>query len=168
MRAFLETVEKAGYFVGLYCSRSPLMNLVDNDIRQKYTIWVAEWANKTCYPDPYDMWQRACNGDVKGISGNVDLDICYKHFPSIIKRKGLNNYGTSGSCIADICIDPNPVSDGRVKQPAEDGTVGCILKIGDERCELLRRMVLRIDLHGDLLCLTAVVAHQFDHLEIFA
>jgi hypothetical protein len=78
------------------------------------------------------MWQRSCNGDVKGISGNVDLDICYKHFPSIIKRKGLNNYGTSGSCIADICIDPNPVSDGRVKKPAEDGTVGCIIKIGDK------------------------------------
>lgn len=131
IRAFLDTVEKAGYYVGLYMSRSPLMNLVDKDIRQKYTIWVAEWNSSTCYPDPYDMWQRSCNGDVKGIKGNVDLDICYKDFPTIIKQKGLNNYGTSGTGSTDNGTNVNPVSGG-VKPPADDGTVGCIIKIGNK------------------------------------
>ena len=28
-----------------------------------------------------------------GINGNVDLDVGYKDFPTIIKAKGLNGYG---------------------------------------------------------------------------
>ena len=33
------------------------------------------------------------NSSVDGINGNVDLDIGYKDFPTIIKAKGLNGYG---------------------------------------------------------------------------
>ena len=93
MRAFLEKVEKAGYFVGLYGSASSLTTHTADDIKTHYTIWLAHWVDKTNYSGAYGIWQYSEKGKVDGISGNVDLDICYKDFPTIIKGKGLNGWG---------------------------------------------------------------------------
>ena len=43
------------------------------------------------------MWQYSSKGSVSGISGNVDLNHCYKDYPSIIKESGLNGFGNSSS-----------------------------------------------------------------------
>lgn len=106
MRAFLERVEAAGYFVGLYGSASSLTTHTADDIKSRYTIWLAHWCNQTNYSDAYGIWQHSEKGNVDGINGNVDLDICYKDFPAIIKAKGLNGYGK----------EPNPPAPA-----AEDG-----------------------------------------------
>ena len=53
--AFCETLEDAGYFVGVYTSRSSFQNYVDNTCKTAYTSWVAEWGNKLNYADPTDM-----------------------------------------------------------------------------------------------------------------
>lgn len=95
MRAFLEKVESAGYFTGLYGSASSLTTHTADDIRSRYTIWLAHWVNQTNYSSAYAIWQYSSKGKVDGISGNVDLDICYKDFPTIIKDKGLNGYGVA-------------------------------------------------------------------------
>ena len=93
MRAFLKKVEGAGYFVGLYGSASSLTTHTADDIKSWYTIWLAHWVDKTNYSGAYGIWQHSEKGKVAGINGNVDLDICYKDFPTIIKAKGLNGYG---------------------------------------------------------------------------
>ena len=93
MRAFLERVESAGYFTGLYGSASSLTTHTADDIKTHYTIWLAHWVDKTNYSGAYGIWQYSEKGKVDGINGNVDLDICYKDFPTIIKGKGLNGYG---------------------------------------------------------------------------
>lgn len=93
MRAFLERVESAGYFTGLYGSASSLTTHTADDIKFHYTIWLAHWVDKTNYSGAYGIWQYSEKGKVDGISGNVDLDICYKDFPTIIKGKGLNGWG---------------------------------------------------------------------------
>ena len=93
MRAFLERVEAAGYFVGLYGSASSLTTHTADDIKSRYTIWLAHWVNQTNYSGAYGIWQYSEKGRVDGISGNVDLDNGYKDFPTIIKDKGLNGYG---------------------------------------------------------------------------
>lgn len=49
--------------------------------------------NQTNYSGAYGIWQHSEKGSVDGINGNVDLDICYKDFPTVIKAKGLNGYG---------------------------------------------------------------------------
>ncbi len=38
------------------------------------------------------MWQNSSKGSVNGISGNVDTDIAYKDYPSIIKGAKLNGF----------------------------------------------------------------------------
>lgn len=93
MRAFLERVEAAGYFVGLYGSASSLTTHTADDIKSRYTIWLAHWVNQTSYGGAYGIWQHSEKGRVNGINGNVDLDICYKDFQTTIKSKGLNGWG---------------------------------------------------------------------------
>lgn len=93
MRAFLEKVEKAGYFVGLYGSASSLTTHTADDIKSRYTIWLAHWTEQTNYSGAYGIWQYSDKGKIDGISGNVDLDTAYVDFPAVIKNKGLNGYG---------------------------------------------------------------------------
>lgn len=93
MRAFLERVESAGYFTGLYGSASSLKTHTADDIKSRYTIWLAHWTQQTDYSGAYGIWQYSSDGKVNGISGNVDLDIAYVDFPAIIKNKRLNGYG---------------------------------------------------------------------------
>ena len=40
---------------------------------------------------------NACKGRVNGIGGDVDLDCCYKDYPSVIKGGGFNGYGKTES-----------------------------------------------------------------------
>lgn len=94
VKTFLDAVEKAGYFVGLYSFRYMLTDKIDQSLRKRYAVWVADTRKlpKTDYPDPYGMWQYSWEGAVKGISTNVDLDSCYVDYPTIIKQKGLNGF----------------------------------------------------------------------------
>jgi len=119
MRAFLEKVEKAGYFVGLYGSASSLTTHTADDIKSRYTIWLAHWVDKTNYSGAYGIWQYSEKGKVDGINGNVDLDICYKDFTTIIKGKGLNGWGKAEPT-------PTPAPD------KPDTTVTATIKIGDD------------------------------------
>ena len=119
MRAFLEKVEAAGYFVGLYGSASSLTTHTADDIKSRYTIWLAHWVNQTSYGDAYGIWQHSEKGRVDGINGNVDLDIGYKDFPTIIKGKGLNGWGKA-----------EPTSTPAPDKP--DTTVTATIKIGTD------------------------------------
>lgn len=71
----------------------PLVTHTADDIKSRYTIWLAHWVDKTNYTGAYGIWQHSEKGNVDGINGNVDLDVGYKDFPTIIKAKGLNGYG---------------------------------------------------------------------------
>ena len=91
--AFLSEVEKAGYWVGLYMSASPLSTLIRADVLKKYAIWVAHvGVTKPTYTGAYGMWQHSWKGSVSGITGDVDLDECYVDYPALIKAKGLNGW----------------------------------------------------------------------------
>lgn len=92
-KSFLEQVEKAGYWVGIYSSKSHLENYISDDIRKRYAVWVAHYGvNKTTYSGTYGIWQKSPTGKVNGILGNVDLDECYIDYPSAIKDSGFNGF----------------------------------------------------------------------------
>lgn len=101
IRAFLERVEAAGYWVGLYGSYSSLSTLTAQDIRERYAIWLAHWnVQKSPYAGQYGMWQNKV-GKADGISGDCDLDVCYVDYPAKIREKGLN--GLSEHDNSDYC-----------------------------------------------------------------
>lgn len=90
--AFCSELEKAGYFAGLYISRSPLQQYITAEVAKKYALWIAEYNNKCNYGGSYGMWQYTSGGRVNGISGTVDMDECYIDYPKIIKNGGFNGY----------------------------------------------------------------------------
>lgn len=92
-KAFCERMESYGYYVCIYANLNWLNNYFTEEIFEKYDIWLAQWNEKPTFERPYGIWQRTSKGTVDGIIGNVDLDECYKNYPSIMKYNGLNGYG---------------------------------------------------------------------------
>lgn len=94
-KAFVECLEEKGYFAGIYSSKSHLETYIDAGLRKEKAIWVAHYGvENTNYNGDFGMWQKSSNGNVTGISGNVDIDVCYLDYPAIIKKAGLNGFGT--------------------------------------------------------------------------
>ena len=94
VETFCESLEDAGYFVGVYANTNYFANKLDHArLAGKYTIWLADYrganADKTL---KRDMFQYTSKGSVKGIAGNVDVNECYRDFPPIIKGAGLNGF----------------------------------------------------------------------------
>lgn len=112
IRAFCNALEAAGYWVGLYTSRSILGTHIEDDIKSRYALWVAEWGSKLNYSSAVGMWQRSSKGSIPGISGDVDLDISYVDYPTKIKAKGLNGFEKTGK-LEDIMVEigSNPPDD---------------------------------------------------------
>ena len=90
--AFCTAIETAGYFAGLYISRSPLQNYISPDVAKRYALWVAEYGPRCQYNGAIGIWQNSSTYAVPGVSGNVDHDICYVDYPALIKNAGLNGY----------------------------------------------------------------------------
>ncbi len=89
--AFCSTLEANGYYVTVYSSASPLNTLYTAEMRQKYGVWVAQYAPDTFYNGDYGMWQYSCTGRVDGIPSDVDMNYCYYDYESIIVNGGFNN-----------------------------------------------------------------------------
>lgn len=92
VKAFCETIEEAGYYAGVYASTSWFNNQLADTNLSSYTHWVAHYANACGYKGNHDMWQYTSSHKFPGISGRVDANWCYKDFPNIIKKVGLNGY----------------------------------------------------------------------------
>ncbi len=92
-KAFCEKMESYGYYVCIYANLHWLNNYFTDEIFDKYDIWLAQWTSKPTFARQYGIWQKTSKGNVDGIIGNVDIDECYKNYPSIMKYNGLNGYG---------------------------------------------------------------------------
>lgn len=92
--AFCETMEKAGYFCGIYGSDiSGFKDRLDHKRIEQFAHWVARYGNPPEYCEDAQIWQKSSKGNVPGICGSVDLDISYiEDYPKIMKKKGLNGF----------------------------------------------------------------------------
>lgn len=92
--AFCETMEAAGYFAGVYGSAwSGFRERMDDSKLTAYTHWVAQYASRCTYSGAYGIWQYSSSGRVNGISGNVDMNLSYVDYPSVIRNGGFNGFG---------------------------------------------------------------------------
>ena len=81
--AFGDIIEKAGYWCGVYAN----LNWWENYLKglERFTKWVAQYNSKCDYAGANkDIWQYSSAGKVSGISGNVDMNYCYRDFPAEI------------------------------------------------------------------------------------
>lgn len=81
-----DILKDAGFNVGIYCSRSWYNTMFDNATKNDFKFWIASYGTNTGKYDPNSrfkpaagvMWQHTSKGTVAGISGAVDLDVCYQ------------------------------------------------------------------------------------------
>ena len=75
-KTFCDTVRSAGYTPMIYGNVKSFTLLMDAQDVDDYDIWIAYYGSPLYYPYRFDVWQFTSSGTVKGIDGNVDLDIC--------------------------------------------------------------------------------------------
>ena len=80
-------IEKAGYYAMIYANLDYFNNKLNDSRLDKYDKWLAEWKSNPTYKKSFGIWQYSSKGQIPGINGNVDLNISYKDYPSIIKGK---------------------------------------------------------------------------------
>lgn len=90
VKSFCSRVESKGYFAMFYSNQSFFNTYLGTALTKRYAFWYAR------YTDTFDgtdcgIWQYTSTGRVPGISGNVDLDLAYVDYPSVIRRAGLNH-----------------------------------------------------------------------------
>lgn len=94
IKGFCETLEAKGYYVGIYASDiSGFKDKMNIGELNAYDKWVARYGSKPSYVTSYGMWQSSSTGKINGYSGNLDTDIAYKDYPSIIKNGKMNGFG---------------------------------------------------------------------------
>lgn len=89
-KIFGDMIESAGYWCGVYYNKD-WHNRVIKGRLDSFTLWGADYgSNNGQMQEEYkpgfgeDMWQYTSNGKVNGISGNVDMNECYRDFPAEI------------------------------------------------------------------------------------
>ena len=81
---FGDIIEKAGYWCGVYANLY-WWEMILKDGLERFTKWVAQYYNKCEYTGAnMDIWQYTSKGSIPGISGNVDMNECYRDFPAEI------------------------------------------------------------------------------------
>ncbi len=95
--AFMNKMEKAGWFAGTYANATWYKNYLDEKaLGEAGELWLAAWTDSgkpdEDNSDKYGMWQYSSKGKVNGISGNVDLDVSYRNYPEIMRMWGYNGY----------------------------------------------------------------------------
>lgn len=111
VKAFCSTMEAAGYWVGIYTNVDWYKNVITDDIKKRYAIWIAHWdVAKPAISGSYGIWQYKV-GRINGVSGDCDLDYGYVDYPTEIKKAGKNGYSKP------------PVSKPPVTKPVKKKTI---------------------------------------------
>lgn len=94
--SFCSRVQDLGYYAMYYSNRNFLNTYSLSSLSGRYALWYAYYNSQ---PDGTDcgIWQYSSRGSIPGISGNVDLDLGYIDYPSVIRNAGLNHLSDSSS-----------------------------------------------------------------------
>ena len=95
-------IEEAGYYAMIYANLDYLNNKLNDSRLDKYDKWLAEWKSKPTYNKNFGIWQYSSKGSIPGINGNVDLNISYKDYPSIIKNVKEEEKSTDNNMLNDV------------------------------------------------------------------
>ena len=107
---FVDRMREAGYFGAVYTNKDWLDNNLRRDALTEYCdIWFANYVsesstqtdgiyvwNDESFGARLSMWQYTQKGKIEGsnrpTTSTVDMNYCYKNYPTIIKTYGLNGY----------------------------------------------------------------------------
>lgn len=76
-KAFLDTIEAAGYKTIIYGNKQWLIKEIDMSKLTAYDVWLAQEEDIPDYPYKFTMWQYSRKGSVDGVAGYVNLNISF-------------------------------------------------------------------------------------------
>ena len=102
--SFCDTMEKAGYWVGIYANVDFFKNYMNDRKLQKYCHWVAQWSKEMTYKcddGVVGLWQFGGETNhirTNKVAGQVcDQDYMLIDYPSKIKARGKNGFSKTPS-----------------------------------------------------------------------
>ena len=78
--AFCEVIEDSGYTPMVYFYPYLAKNYYRLEYLTQYDFWYASYTEQPQLDYAYQMWQYTSEGEVAGIEGEVDLNLCYKYY----------------------------------------------------------------------------------------
>lgn len=75
--AFCRRIEQGGYRPMIYGNVAWLSARLELSRLKGYPLWLAQYHYRPLYPYDFQVWQYTSSGQVKGIEGEVDLNICF-------------------------------------------------------------------------------------------
>ncbi len=91
-KTFCQELERQKYYAVLYSMVSWFRTKLSSKELNAYDRWIAHvGVSAPKFDKPYGMWQFTWEAKVDGILGNVDENVCYKNYPQILKKAGLNH-----------------------------------------------------------------------------
>ena len=83
INAFCSEIKSSGLMPIIYSNKDWLTNVIPEDCSRRWDVWLAQWRKSDPdYQGPYTMWQYG-RGEVAGVSGKVDMDICFVGYPKL-------------------------------------------------------------------------------------
>ncbi len=76
-KAFLDTVEAAGFKTIIYGNKEWLIKEIDLAKLTSYDVWFSQTEDIPDYPYKFAMWQYSADGSVDGIAGPVNMNISF-------------------------------------------------------------------------------------------
>ncbi len=76
-RAFLENIKAAGYKPMIYGTKEWLIKEINLTKLTEYDIWLSQQKDIPDYPYKFQMWEYTTEGEIAGVDGDVDLNICF-------------------------------------------------------------------------------------------
>lgn len=76
-RAYCNTIKAAGLRPMVYQNKRTSLLKLDLPQLTGYDFWLAEYNDEATYFYDYRIWQYCSDGKIPGISGDVDLNICF-------------------------------------------------------------------------------------------
>ena len=77
---FCQTIEQAGYRAGVYFNLDIALSYYHLTDLMDYEFWLAEYQDTPSYPFAFGMWQYSDQGTVPGVTGGVDMNLCFKSY----------------------------------------------------------------------------------------
>jgi GH25 family lysozyme M1 (1,4-beta-N-acetylmuramidase) len=94
--AFCENIKNNGYVPMIYASRKLAYLKYDLSRVQDYDFWLADYNAETNYYYDYQMWQYTSTGSVPGISGNVDLNVSFVDYSTVLTPATVEEVFSNG------------------------------------------------------------------------
>ena len=113
-----EKLQKAGYYVVIYCNRSYAVDKLESWLFDKIDFWYARYiTSRPTFPRVPNLWQYSSKGHLEGHnSTTLDLNCSFIDYAKVIKEHNLNNLTKE----VVPSTDPDEIVEGNYKSLYEE------------------------------------------------